>query len=136
MFVLDRIKMLKVTDERFTPPKDFNLDDFMRHSFKVIHDELYTVKIRISPDWARWVAEKIWHESQKIAKQPDGSIEITFRVAGLDEIKRWILSFGPEAIVLEPPKLREMVRKDLFRNLSQYSTSPVSIDLMKELRAV
>jgi len=43
MFVLDRIKMLKVTDERFTVPKDFNLDDFMRHSFKVMHDELYTV---------------------------------------------------------------------------------------------
>ena len=49
MFVLDRIKMLKVTDERFTPPKDFSLDDFMRHSFKVMHDELYTVKVRISP---------------------------------------------------------------------------------------
>ena len=136
MFVLDRIKMLKVTDERFTIPKDFNLDDFMRHSFQGMNDELYTVKIRISPDWARWVAEKIWHESQKIAKQPDGSIEITFRVAGLDEIKCWILSFGPEAIVLEPPKLREMVRKGLFRNLAQYSTSPVSIALMKELRAV
>jgi len=49
MFVLDRIKMLKITDERFTIPKDFNLDDFMRHSFKVMHDELYTVKVRISP---------------------------------------------------------------------------------------
>jgi len=24
MFVLDRIKMLKVTDDRFTPPKDFD----------------------------------------------------------------------------------------------------------------
>ena len=27
MFVLDRIKMLKVTDERFSLPKDFDLDD-------------------------------------------------------------------------------------------------------------
>ena len=42
MFVLDRIKMLKVTDEPFTIPKDFNVDDFMRHSFQVMHDELYT----------------------------------------------------------------------------------------------
>ena len=60
----------------------------MRHSFKVMHDELYTVKVRISPGWARWVGEKIWHESQKITKLPDGGLEITFRVAGLDEIKR------------------------------------------------
>jgi predicted DNA-binding transcriptional regulator YafY len=136
MFVLDRIKMLKITDERFTPPKDFNLADFMRHSFKVMHDELYTVKAGISPGWARWVAEKIWHESQKITKVADGSLEIIFRVAGLDEIKRWVLSLGPEVAVLEPEKLKEMVRKDLSRNLAQYSTSPISMSVMKEIRAV
>jgi predicted DNA-binding transcriptional regulator YafY len=136
MFVLDRIKMLKVTDERFTIPKDFNLDDFMRQSFEVMHDELYTVRVRISPDWARWVGEKIWHESQKITKLPDGSLEITFRVAGLDEIKGWVLSFGPEAVVLGPEKLKEMVRKDLSRNLAQYSTGPIFMNLMKEIRAV
>ncbi|MDI6753347.1 MAG: WYL domain-containing protein [Thermodesulfobacteriota bacterium] len=95
MFVLDRIKMLKVTDERFDPPKDFDLNEFMRHSFKVMHDELYTVKIRISPAWARWVGERIWHESQKVAGLADGGLGIAFRVAGLDEIKRWILSIGP-----------------------------------------
>ena len=48
MFVLDRVKMLKITDERLTPPKDFQLDDFMRHSFKVMHDEVYAVKVRVS----------------------------------------------------------------------------------------
>ncbi|MBM4332981.1 MAG: WYL domain-containing protein, partial [Deltaproteobacteria bacterium] len=45
MFVLDRVKMLKITDERFMIPNDFSLDDFMRDSFKVMHDELYTVKV-------------------------------------------------------------------------------------------
>jgi len=39
----------------------------------------------------------------------------------LDEIKGWVLSFGPEVVVLEPEKLKEMVRKDLSRNLAQYS---------------
>ena len=92
----------------------------MRHRFKVIHDELHTVKVKISPGWARWVGEKIWHESQKVTKLPDGGLEIAFRVAGLEEIKRWILSFGPEAVVLEPEKLREMVQKDLGETLQQY----------------
>jgi predicted DNA-binding transcriptional regulator YafY len=59
----------------------------------------------------------IWHESQKINKLPDSSLEITFRVAGLDEIKRWILSFGLECRVLEPEKLKDMIRKDLSKNL-------------------
>jgi predicted DNA-binding transcriptional regulator YafY len=136
MFVLDRIKMLKITDERFTPPKDFNLDDFMRHSFKVMHDELYTVRVRISPAWARWVGEKIWHESQRAKKNGDGSLELTFKVAGLDEIKRWVLSFGPEAVVMEPEKLQEMVRKDLSKNLAQYSSGSVFMNLIKKIRAV
>jgi predicted DNA-binding transcriptional regulator YafY len=83
----------------------------MRHSFEVMHDELHTVKVRTSPGWARWVGEKIWHESQKVSNLRDGSLEITLRVAGLDEIKRWVLSFGPEAFVLEPEKLKELVRK-------------------------
>jgi predicted DNA-binding transcriptional regulator YafY len=134
MFVLDRINTVTVTDERFTIPKDFNLDDFMRHSFKVMHDELYTVKVRISPNWARWVGEKIWHESQKATKLPDGRLEITFRVAGLDEIKRWILSFGPEGQVLEPSRLKQMVCVDLQKSLGQYTAHRIAYDLMREHR--
>jgi predicted DNA-binding transcriptional regulator YafY len=129
MFVLDRIKAVTLTNERFTIPKDFNLDDFMRHSFKVMHDELYTVKVRISPGWARWAGEKIWHESQKVKKNGDGSLDLTFQVAGLDEIKRWVLSFGPEAQVLEPSGLKQMVRADLQKSLGQYSARQVSYEI-------
>jgi predicted DNA-binding transcriptional regulator YafY len=136
MFALDRIKMLNLTDERFRIPKDFILDDFMRDSFKVMHDELYTVKVRISPGWARWVGEKIWHESQKTKKMSDGSMEMIFQVAGLDEIKRWVLSFGPEAVILEPPELRELVRKALVESLAQYSVRGKAFDLMRGARVV
>ena len=108
----------------------------MCHTFKDIHDELYTVKVRISPGWARWVSEKTWHESQKVTRLADGGLEVAFRVAGLDEIKRWILSFGPECQVLEPEKLKEMVGKDLSRNLVQYSMGPIAVKSMKEIRAI
>jgi len=134
MFVLDRIKMLNLTDECFMIPKDFNLDDFMRHSFKVMHDELHTVKVRISPGWARWVGEKIWHESQKVTKLRDGALEMTFRVAGLDEIKRWVLSFGPEAFVLEPAMLKEIIRSDLHKSLGQYKITGIPPQIVQESR--
>ena len=89
--------------------------------------------------WRSWrfsVRRSFWHESQQVSKLPDGILEITFRVAGLDEIKRWILSLGPECQVLEPKKLKEMVRKDLSRNLVQYSTGPIAVKSMKEIRAI
>ena len=90
------------------------------------------MKVRISREWARWVREKIWHETQKIIKLLDGSLEITFRVAGLDEIKRWVLSFGPEVVVLEPEKLREMIRTDLSKTLTQYPAKFISVNLVRE----
>jgi len=119
-FVLDRVHMLNVLNESFKIPEKFDFQQYIRHGFKVMHDELYTVRILISPSWARYIGEKIWHESQMIQKQLDGAIEIIFRVAGLDEIKRWVLGLGPEAFVLEPEELKMMVQADLERSLDQY----------------
>ena len=65
----------------------------------------------------------------------DGRLELAFRVAGLDEIKRWVLSFGPEAVVLEPPKLGQLIRKDLQESLMQYPVSRMAVDLVRESRA-
>ena len=119
-FVLDRVHMLNVLDETFNIPDKFDFQKYIRYSFKVMHDELYTVRIMISPAWARYIGEKIWHESQMIQKHLDGAIEIIFRVAGLDEIKRWVLGLGPEAFVVAPEELKEMVQSDLQRSLEQY----------------
>ena len=120
-FVLDRIHMLKVTDENFDIPENFDFQQYIRYGFKVMHDELYTVRILISPSWARYIGEKIWHESQRIQKQLDGAIEIMFRVAGLDEIKQWVLGLGSEAYVVEPHELKWMIQSDLKRSMDQYT---------------
>lgn len=124
-FVLDRIHMLKPTAEAFEMPEAFDFQKYICHGFKVMHDELYTVRILISPAWSRYVGEKIWHESQRIQKQLDGAIEIMFRVAGLDEIKQWVLGLGPEAYVVAPQVLRWMVQSDLKRSLDQYTEGKV-----------
>jgi hypothetical protein len=47
-----------------------------------------------------------------------------------------LLSFGPEAVVLEPPKLRELIRKDLHESLIQYPVSRMAVDLVRESRAI
>ncbi len=119
-FVLDRVHMLNTLDETFDIPDKFDFQKYIRHGFKVMHDELFTVRIMISPAWARYVGEKIWHESQMIQKHLDGAIEIIFRVAGLDEIKQWVLGLGPEAVVVEPEELKVLVQADLERSLDQY----------------
>jgi len=59
---------------------------------------------------------------------------LTFRVAGLDEIKQWIMGFGFEAYVIEPEKLRNMIKADLKKAFIQYEqTKPAyqELDLPK-----
>lgn len=136
-FVVDRIKLMRLLDEKFELACDFDINEYTQHCFKVMQDELYTVQVRITPTWARYIGEKVWHESQKSRKLRDGSLELTFQVAGLDEIKQWIMSLGPEAYVVEPKRLRDMVKADMKKALVQYEgiSPPYQEPTMLESRA-
>ncbi len=120
-FVVDRIKLVRTTGDTFDIPEDFSVDKYTRNSFKVMQDELHTVRIRISPAWARWVGEKMWHESQRAEELPDGGLELTFEVAGLDEIKQWVLSLGKEAWVVSPVELKESIFQEMKTALNHYN---------------
>ncbi len=48
----------------------------------------------------------MWHPTQEAHEEPDGSLVLSFRVLGFEEIGRWILQFGGRAEALEPPELR------------------------------
>jgi hypothetical protein len=41
-------------------------------------------------------------------------------VAGLDEIKQWVMGLGPDAEVIEPEGLKELIRQDLKNILAKY----------------
>ncbi|MCP4161731.1 MAG: transcriptional regulator [Deltaproteobacteria bacterium] len=119
-FSIDRIKSLKVTSDNFTVPKDFNVEEYMKPSFGVFQGETTKVKIRFSKDIANIVAEKKWHESQSITWENDGSMVLEIQVAGIDEIKIWILQWGQNAVVLEPQELRDKLKKEALEMFENY----------------
>jgi len=55
---------------------------------------------------ARLVTERQWHPSQKIKHLVDGEIELTMTLGSLEEIERWVLSWGEHVQVLEPAALK------------------------------
>ncbi len=75
----------------------------------------YEVHIRFEGYAARVVAERQWHPTQAIRKlKPEGSvIEFQADLSGLEEITRWVLSWGSKARVLGPPELQKRVREEL-----------------------
>lgn len=124
MFVLDRIRLLHVTDERFIPPDDFDLDEYMKDSFGVFHTDVEKVTIRFDKALERYLKENIWHPSQIFKKGKDGSLLMTMEVGGFCEVMSWVLGFGRQAEVLEPEHLRKAVAEELVVAAEKYAEDP------------
>jgi predicted DNA-binding transcriptional regulator YafY len=124
IFALDRIKSLTLTDETFEMPEGFTVEDFMRTSFGVFHGKPQNVRVRFAAEVAGYISEKIWHKTQKIQPQKDGSLIFEARVAGTDEIKFWVMSWGSKAQVLSPESLRNEIISEAEDTLQNYHLNP------------
>ena len=77
-------------DERFIPPDDFDLDEYMQDAFGVIRTDAEKVVIKFDPLLEQYMMENLWHPSQMIKKHRDGSILMTMEVGGLREVMGWM----------------------------------------------
>jgi predicted DNA-binding transcriptional regulator YafY len=122
---VSRIEAAEVTQVPFQRPKDFNLQQHLAKSFGVYHgDGNVKIVVRFAPSVARYVCESNWHESQKLTPQNDGSLVAEFQLSDTEEIKRWIMSFGQYAVVVEPASLRKEIVEELNSLLAAYSEEP------------
>ncbi|CAN5793898.1 WYL domain-containing protein [soil metagenome] len=121
-FKVERILSASLTPETFEPPAGNAPAADLLRAWDVIADEdPVRVVIRFSPAVARRAAETRWHPSQELDEQPDGSLIWRGQVAGMREIRIWILGWGSEAEVLEPPELRTAVAAELAKAAEVYS---------------
>ena len=120
IFALDRIKSLELTRETFEMPQDFKVEEFMQSSFGVFHGQPQNVRIRFAPEVAGYISEKIWHRTQKIKPQKDGSLIFEARVAGTEEIRFWLMTWGSKAEVLAPATLRDEIAAEAKAMLQNY----------------
>lgn len=110
-FSLARMRALAVSERTFARPADFSPEKFFGKAFGAfVGSGDYRVVVRFSATVADQIRERFWHESQETRDRPDGGLEFTVQLGGLDEILRWILGWADEAEVLAPPELRERVR--------------------------
>lgn len=120
LFALDRVKSLETKDEQFDMPEDFDVDALLQSSFGAFLGEAVDVLIWFSADIAGYIEEKVWHASQEIDKQDDGSILFRIKVAGTDEIKFWVMTWGAKAKVMEPLSLRDEIQNEVREMIKLY----------------
>jgi proteasome accessory factor B len=123
MLKLNRFTFVKRTDRPYNIPEDFNLADLTGQAWRMIRGKTrHTIAIRFSKSVADTVTETRWHPSQQEELHEDESVTLRFTIDGLDEIVWWILGYGPNATVLEPPELVEKVRSLAAATLQNYSS--------------
>lgn len=123
VFRLDRIRALEPTPTFYELPADFDIEDFLGSMFGMFRDkEAFQVKVRFSPWVARFIREDRWHASQQMTDLPDGSLQVDLEVMGLVDVRRWVLSFGSDAEVLEPDHLRRAVSYEADKMQAMYSS--------------
>ena len=109
-FVPARIQAIKPTGRTFSRPQEFSLERRLRGSFGVRSGQGdYQVVLRFRASAADFVREKKWHESQQLRDLRNGGVELRLRLSGLEEVTRWVLSWGGDVRVVEPRELAQAV---------------------------
>ncbi|MBI5485047.1 MAG: transcriptional regulator [Deltaproteobacteria bacterium] len=113
LFALERVRGIEVTRQRFEIPEGYQPESHFSSAFGLVSDCPLKVAVRFSAEIAHAVKDRIWMAGQKIVTDPEGRVTIQFEAAGQMELVSWILSYGMHAEVLEPPELRQEVKRQV-----------------------
>lgn len=121
-FAVDRIRRMRLLNEHFKYPKDFDLEQYLERGWQLQADaEPERIVLRFDNKIAPWIAACKFHPNQKMTPEADGSILFEVTVAGVDEIKHWVLGFGDQVEVIAPESLRTSIATTV-ENLSRIYT--------------
>lgn len=110
IFRLDRIDGVRLRSATYEVPDGFAVEDVLRDGRVFMGAGAGTLEVRYGPAIARWIAEREPHE-----RRPDGSIVVQYPLADDAWAVRHVLRYGPDAEVLAPARIRELVLAVLRR---------------------
>jgi predicted DNA-binding transcriptional regulator YafY len=125
-FALPRVRSVKVSKTRFRRPPDFSIGNLLEQSFGVFSKSTngkIKVRIRFDAFAGQLVQERLWHRSQRLKHLSGGDLELSLTLGNLEEIERWILSWGSHAEVLAPAELRTRLAKTAAVLTKTYGSS-------------
>ncbi len=112
-FSLARMQAAQLSNVTFTIAPEFDFQAITASHFGVHwSDRLTRVRVRFSKEVAPYIRERIWHESQQISDAADGGLLLELTVSHLFDLKKWLLSWGCQARVLEPAELAEQMAEE------------------------
>ena len=98
---VDRISEIEVLPDLFNR-QEFDLAAYAAQSFGVFQEPPHDVVLRFVPEAAEDAADWIFHPSQTMERQTDGSLIVRFRCGGMQELGWHLHTWGKAVVVLAP----------------------------------
>jgi proteasome accessory factor B len=111
-FGIERVKHVTVMEETFEATQPLSPDVFP-HSLGAYGGEPEHVVLEFAPRIAPYVRERLWHSSQRLMEQPDGSIQLSLDVGKDWALRSWILTFGLQVRVVSPSSLAQEILDEI-----------------------
>ena len=126
---VERIERLEVTEIAFDYPDNFDPESLLNSAFGIIFDHPIEVKVWFSAEVAPYIRERTWAPNQRLMEnRVDGSLVLEMKTCGWLDVKRWVLSYGKHAKVLQPEEMCAEIREELVQSLDRYDPAGDSLD--------
>jgi len=122
LFALAGFERIDLTDDVFERPEDFDLSAWMQQSFGIWQEDVHDVVWRFTPEAAADARLYLFHPTQVITDEPDGSLTVSFRAGGLREMCWHLFRWGSGVDVIAPMILRQLMAEQGQALNEQYCT--------------
>jgi len=116
---LHNIKDIKVTQRRYFIPKNFSCEKFLEKAFAIEPGNPEKVVLRIKKPLGDYIKARIWHPTQRI-EEKDSFIILEMKVPVAEELIKWILGYGDNIEVLEPERLKKIIKREAEKICTLY----------------
>ena len=99
-------------------PLGFDLEAYVRDALGAMRGPLIEIELLFARDIAVWVKDQTWHSSQRLTPLKDGRLKMILEVSDTPELVGWVLHFGSGVQVVRPDSVREKVRDEVEKILS------------------
>ena len=122
-FGLDRISEFKTTEDYYHNEIDFNPVIFFKYSIGItsFDDVPQKVIFKIDKLGSKYLLSQALHSSQKLILEEEYYNTFELNVLITEELKRTIMSYGSQIVVIEPKALKENIKGQVEKMVEKYS---------------
>ena len=106
-FILSNIKTVEILDIPFVPVKGFDLKKYAELSFGAYHEEPFEVEWLFDKEVADEASKYIFHPTQTMTNNPNGTLTVKFRAGGKREMDWHLYTWGEHVKVIKPADWRK-----------------------------